>query len=208
MPDLLSIAIGGGTIVSGTAAQPLVGPQSVGYRLTTDALIYGGDTSTLTDALVAEGRLRLGNTAVPQSELERLQSALHSATESIADAIDRVTVGNALLPLIAVGGGSLLIPHDIAGVSHVLHPENGDIANAIGAAIAWVSGHWEGVVAHGDEFNQAVTKGRAIACRRAVEAGADPQLVEVVDQTETPLSYLSSPTVQLVIKAAGPLRHL
>jgi acyl transferase domain-containing protein len=90
----------------------------------------------------------------------------------------------------------------------VLHPENGDIANAIGAAIAWVSGHWEGVVAHGDEFNEAVANGRAIACRRAIEAGADPQLVEVVDQTETPLSYLSSPMVRLVIKAAGPLSNL
>ena len=208
MPDLLSIAIGGGTIVAGTAAQPLVGPLSVGYRLNTDALIYGGVTPTLTDALVAEGRLQLGNHAVPQLELERLQSALRSATESIADAIDRITLGNALLPLIAVGGGSLLIPHDIAGVSHVLHPQNGDIANAIGAAIAWVSGHWEGVVTHGDEFNQAVTNGRAIACRRAIEAGADPQLVEVVDQIETPLSYLSSPTVRLVIKAAGPLSQL
>jgi acyl transferase domain-containing protein len=90
----------------------------------------------------------------------------------------------------------------------VLHPENGDIANAIGAAIAWVSGHWEGVVAHGDEFHEAVANGRAIACRRAIEAGADPQLVEVVDQTETPLSYLSTPTVRLVIKAAGPLSNL
>ncbi len=208
MPDLLSIAIGGGTIVSGTAAQPLVGPLSVGYRLNTDALIYGGATPTLTDALVAEGRLQLGSHAVPQGEKEKLKSALHSATESIADAIDRITLGNALLPLIAVGGGSLLIPHDIAGVSHVLHPENGDIANAIGAAIAWVSGHWEGVVAHGDEFNDAVTNGRAIACRRAIEAGADPQLVEVVDQIETPLSYLSSPMVRLVIKAAGPLSQL
>lgn len=54
----------------------------------------------------------------------------------------------------------------------------------------------------------AVTNGRAIACRRAIEAGADPQIVEVVDQTETPLSYLSSPTVRIIIKAAGPLGQL
>jgi N-methylhydantoinase A/oxoprolinase/acetone carboxylase beta subunit len=122
MPDLLSIAIGGGTIVSGTATQPVVGPLSVGYRLNTDALIYGGVTPTLTDALVAEGRLQLGSHAVPQDEKEKLKSALHSATESIADAIDRVTVGNALLPLIAVAWRSA------SGWSHVL---SRDTTNAL-----------------------------------------------------------------------------
>jgi hypothetical protein len=40
MPDLFSLALGGGSIVS---PDPLaVGPHSVGYRLTEAALVFGG----------------------------------------------------------------------------------------------------------------------------------------------------------------------
>ena len=208
MPDLLSVAIGGGTIISGTAEQPIVGPKSVGYRLTSDALVYGGSTPTLSDALVVEGRFELGTHTVQASELARLKSALRNVSEFITDAIDQVTLGNTHLPLVAVGGAASLLPDDIKGVSQVIYPEHGDIANAIGAAIAWASGHWEGVVPYGDGFNAAVTNGKAVACQRAVQAGADPQQVEVVEQIETPLSYLTTPTVRLIIKAAGPLCHI
>ncbi|MFM2436619.1 MAG: hypothetical protein RL353_609 [Actinomycetota bacterium] len=208
MPDLLSVAIGGGTIISGTAEQPIVGPKSVGYRLTSDALVYGGSTPTLSDALVVEGRFELGTHNVQASELTRLKSALRNVNEFIADSIDQVTLGNTHLPLVAVGGAASLIPDDIKGVSQVIYPENGDVANAIGAAIAWVSGHWQGVVQIDDGFNTAVSNGRTMACNRAIEAGADPQQVEVIEQIETPLSYLVTPTVRLIIKAAGPLNHL
>src|SRR5947207_13469509 len=51
MPDLLSLGLGGGTLVSD---DPLtVGPVSVGYRLTERALVFGGDTLTATDIAVA-----------------------------------------------------------------------------------------------------------------------------------------------------------
>ena len=42
MPDLLSIGLGGGSLV---ARDPLaVGPHSLGYRLTREALVFGGNT--------------------------------------------------------------------------------------------------------------------------------------------------------------------
>ena len=52
MPDLISIGLGGGTIVrtstnGDTAVR--VGPDSVGYDVVTRALAVGGDTTTLTD---------------------------------------------------------------------------------------------------------------------------------------------------------------
>src|SRR5579862_998707 len=53
MPDLYSIGLGGGSIVR---EQPLrVGPESVGYRLTEAALVFGGATVTATDAAVKAG---------------------------------------------------------------------------------------------------------------------------------------------------------
>src|SRR5260221_9731046 len=57
MPDLLSIGLGGGSIV--TEAPLSVGPQSVGYRLTAEALVFGGKTLTATDAAGAAGIINI-----------------------------------------------------------------------------------------------------------------------------------------------------
>ncbi len=69
MPDLLSIGLGGGSIVS--EAPLRVGPESVGYRLTEEALVFGGATLTATDAAVAAGIVEIGDkgkaAAVPRA---------------------------------------------------------------------------------------------------------------------------------------------
>src|SRR3954454_8426046 len=59
MPDLLSIGLGGGSIVTETPFS--VGPQSVGYRLTEEALVFGGKILTATDAAVAAGIVEIGD---------------------------------------------------------------------------------------------------------------------------------------------------
>ena len=61
------------------------------------------------------------------------------------DAIDRVKTSATPMPIILVGGGSVVIPQDLAGASEVLRPDNYDVANAIGAAIAQCSGEIERV---------------------------------------------------------------
>ncbi|MFZ2003794.1 MAG: hydantoinase/oxoprolinase family protein, partial [Stellaceae bacterium] len=63
MPDLYSIGLGGGSIVrQGTDGEPLsVGPESVGYRLTQEALVFGGMTATATDAAVKAGMVQIGD---------------------------------------------------------------------------------------------------------------------------------------------------
>ncbi len=66
--------------------------------------------------------------------------------EQIADAVDRMKVGRGDIPMIVVGGGSVLVADSVPGVSKVLRPDHFDVANAIGAAIAQVSGRWDEVV--------------------------------------------------------------
>ncbi len=44
------------------------------------------------------------------------------------------------VPVILVGGGSIILPKEMNGVSEVIVPENYDAANAIGAALGEVSG--------------------------------------------------------------------
>ena len=63
MPDIVSIAIGGGTIVRPGA----VGPDSVAWRIQREALAFGGSTPTLTDAALMAGRARDIGSHVPAS---------------------------------------------------------------------------------------------------------------------------------------------
>jgi len=59
MPDTLSIPLGGGSLVQ---PEPLrIGPESTGFRLSTDALVFGGRTLTATDVAVAAGQARVGD---------------------------------------------------------------------------------------------------------------------------------------------------
>ena len=61
MPDVYSFGLGGGSLVQ---PDPLtIGPQSVGYRLTEQALVFGGDTLTTTDIAVAAGVAEIGDRA-------------------------------------------------------------------------------------------------------------------------------------------------
>ena len=59
MPDMVSIPLGGGTIVEPEAMR--IGPESVGYRLPVEALVFGGRTLTATDLAVADGRAEVGD---------------------------------------------------------------------------------------------------------------------------------------------------
>jgi N-methylhydantoinase A/oxoprolinase/acetone carboxylase beta subunit len=112
-------------------------------------------------------------------------------------------------PLIVVGGGSVLVPERLAGVSEVIRPQHHDVANAIGAAIAAVSGQIDRIYHLGaggrlDAVDQAKNEARD----EAIRAGADSKTVEIVDLEEVPLAYLTTPAVRIRAKAAGPLSWL
>ena len=146
MPDLLSLGLGGGTIVStaGISTAPgslTLGPASVGYRLTEQALVFGGDVLTVTDVAVAAGLIDLGDRArVAALPAALVNEALARIRAMIEEGVDRMKTDAGETPLIAVGGGSFLVPARLAGVSEVLNVPHQAVANAVGAAIAQVSG--------------------------------------------------------------------
>ncbi|MGD0244117.1 MAG: hydantoinase/oxoprolinase family protein [Streptosporangiaceae bacterium] len=214
MPDLVTIALGGGTVITRTATSGegggvQLGPRSVGYRLTQEALVFGGQTATLTDAAVVAGRATIG----PGEYAERahahaplLAEALSRADMMLADAIDRVKTSRDDRPLIVVGGGSVLVPSRIPGVSEIIRPEHFDAANAVGAAIASVSGQVDRIFHYGEEGRQAILEEAQDEAReRAVAAGADPGAVQIIEVEEIPLAYLTTPAARVRVKAAGTL---
>jgi N-methylhydantoinase A/oxoprolinase/acetone carboxylase beta subunit len=209
MPDIVSIGVGGGSIVTypdgtGGGAAVKVGPQSVGAALPQHALVFGGTTTTLTDAAVRAGRVAIGDTP-PPDDLDA-QRILDAVGALLAGAVDRARTALADVPLVAVGGGSFLVPDAMPGISEVLRPDHHDVANAVGAAIAQVSGQIEEVVRMDGDRAKTLEEARERAVRRAVEAGADGDRVEIVEQDEVPLAYVTEPIVRLRIKAVGPLR--
>jgi N-methylhydantoinase A/oxoprolinase/acetone carboxylase beta subunit len=211
MPDLVTIALGGGTVISGDPGDVRIGPRSVGYLIQQEALVFGGTTPTLTDSAVAAGRADLGGAvdggASWTGRYRRLLTeALARADVMLAEAIDRVKTSKEERPLIAVGGGSILVPDRIPGVSEIIRPEHFDAANAVGAAIASVSGQVDRIFHLGPDGRQAVLdEARDEARERAVAAGADPGTVQIIEVEEIPLAYLTSPAVRIRVKAAGTL---
>lgn len=209
MPDLVTVAVGGGTKVGGSPSSVRLGPESVGYRIEQEALVFGGATLTLSDAAVLVGRAALGDRTPAPSYHSLAVAALAEADSVLADAVDRVKTSRGDYPLVLVGGGSLLLSEEIPGVSEIQRPAHFDVANAIGAAIASVSGQVDRVVDLGQTTrDQAIRRAGEEAMDQAVLAGADPAAVEVVEVEEIPLAYVTTPTERLRVKAVGPLEGL
>jgi N-methylhydantoinase A/oxoprolinase/acetone carboxylase beta subunit len=109
MPDLLSLGLGGGSLIrtvtatgaavagSGVTAGDLavgdvtVGPLSVGWQLTERALVFGGQELTATDVAVAAGLIDLGARArVAGLPTSLAAAALARAHAMIEEGVDRM----------------------------------------------------------------------------------------------------------------------
>ena len=205
IPDVESIALGGGSIVTNNPWR--IGPESVGYRLTDAALAFGGDTLTATDLAVASGLAAIGDPAlVWRLDPQLVNRGVAEIREWVETLIDRMKLNAGEAPVVLVGGGSILLGDTLAGASRVLRPEHAGVANAIGAAIAQVSGQVERVYSlDGGSREEAIADCTAAAIARATAAGADPATVEVVDVEEVPLTYVPSNATRVSVKAVGDI---
>jgi len=206
MPDVVSVGIGGGSHVSGDHA-PRVGPDNVDYHLSERALVYGGDQLTATDLAVAAGLADIGERhRVAHLDPTFVRAALDQVALTLAELVDRMRISIDPVPVVAVGGGSILVPDHLAGASSVTRPEHFAVANAIGAAIADVGGEVDRVysVSPGRR-DRVLDSARQEAVDRAVAAGARPGSVRVVDLEEVPLAYLPGYATRVRVKAIGQL---
>jgi N-methylhydantoinase A/oxoprolinase/acetone carboxylase beta subunit len=208
MPDLISIGLGGGTIVRGAGKSVKVGPDSVGYRVVTDALVSGGNTLTLSDISVNAGRLSgFGDPSKVDGVDDRTVAAvLRWVDDQFQIMCERMKASRISLPLIAVGGGSHLIPDKVIGASEVIRPNHHAVANAFGAAIAEASGTVDRVYRYEPRGREAcIEEAKMLAIEAAVRSGADPAKLRITSVIEVPLSYLPGKASRVQVKAAGPL---
>ncbi|QDO89524.1 hydantoinase/oxoprolinase family protein [Ornithinimicrobium ciconiae] len=205
MPDVLSIGIGGGSHVASDTA--VVGPESVGYQLTSQARVFGGSQLTATDLAVAAGRADIGDRSlVADVDPALVDRALSGLARRIAEAVDRMRTSAEPIPVVAVGGGSILLPDEIPIFGAIHRPENYAVANAIGASIAQVGGEIDKVFAVEPSRRDAILdEARQEAVDKAIAAGASPSSVQIVDFDEVPIPYLPGNATRIRVKAVGDL---
>ena len=208
MPDLLAIGLGGGSLVEDDGKK--VGPRSVGHRLVQDGLVFGGDTLTATDIVVAGGNAAIGDSAhVADLDANVIAMATRRITEMLNLGIEKMKPSSDPLPVVLVGGGAVLVTEKLTAASEMLHPEHAGVANAIGAAIAQIGGETERLVSYDktlrQESIQAVT---AEATEIALTAGAERSTIRVADVEETAMSYMAGNTTRLRVKVVGEIAGL
>ncbi|MFK7843192.1 MAG: hydantoinase/oxoprolinase N-terminal domain-containing protein [Sphingorhabdus sp.] len=207
MPDILAVGLGGGSKVRQEENSLTIGPDSVGYTLQKDALIFGGDVLTASDIAVASGQADFGD----KKNLTDLDDRLVADTVAkihaiLEDRVDRMKTSNSDVPVILVGGGAILINQPLQGVSEIIRPEHADVANAIGAAFGQVSGEIDQIYNIEDGARErTLDEARSLATERAIKAGADANSVEIINIETVPLQYLTGGATRVVCRAVGDL---
>ena len=207
MPDVVSIGLGGGSIVHSDGGKISVGPDSVGYLITEQALVFGGKTITATDIAVRLGMADIGDKSlVAHMDEGFAHKALGVMTAMIEENIDKMKISSDDVDVVMVGGGSIIAANRIAGARQVIRPENFGIANAIGSAISKVSGTYEKLVSL-DEIprDKAIEIAKQEAIELAVTSGAVRDTVRIIDLEDVPLAYYAGNTSRIKAKAAGDL---
>jgi len=206
MPETLSIGLGGGSKVTWDETDNVqVGPLSVGHLLTSESQCFGGSVLTATDIAVASG---IGHQVKGHSvKLNDLDEALvklarRNIRKQIENGIDIMKTSDLPVILLLVGGGSLILLDQLKNVAHCLQPEFSDVANAVGAAIAKISGDIDTIIVPGQTTHEEIKRRISQqAIDIAIQNRAQRDTVEVMEVDLIPLQYTTNGAVRAVAKA-------
>ena len=189
-PDVKSIGLGGGSVVRENHDNTTVGPDSVGYKIQTEALVFGGEVPTTTDYTIAgDNDIDIGDRSkvqhLSQSGISSFKAVVKTMLEKV---VDTMKTSPEDLPVLLVGGGAIIAPDELVGASRVIKPEYSGVANAIGAAIARVSAVIDTV-----KFTESKSVANQVdeiskeAIQKAVKSGAAEDSVKIVEVETLPL---------------------
>eukprot|EP01022_Parablepharisma_sp_SALTPOND_P017200 TRINITY_DN2695_c2_g1_i1.p1 TRINITY_DN2695_c2_g1~~TRINITY_DN2695_c2_g1_i1.p1 ORF type:complete len:1002 (+),score=85.78 TRINITY_DN2695_c2_g1_i1:55-3060(+) len=220
MPDTHSIALGGGSIVDFSDAKKVkIGPVSVGYRLAKEGISFGGKVLTTTDIALNKGFANIAGTDPTKVKVtpEEIVEFYKEVKVMIEKGIDMMKTSKEDIPMILVGGGSIIIPPTATfeGISEVIRPKNYNVANAIGAALAQISAEVHEIIdCKGDAAvvteetirevrAKGIEKVKKAATEKAVKNGAVLTSIELTVD-EVGLAYVEN-QVRIKVRAVGNL---
>ncbi|RFU74566.1 hydantoinase [Trichoderma arundinaceum] len=208
MPEVVSIGLGGGSLVQlGENGKVSVGPVSVGHRLQDEAICFGGKTLTATDIVIAKG---IHDDSLPEWKGDISPDVLTSATRQIALKMERcietMKTSDADVVLLLVGGGSIIQNSKLKNVKKCLRPPFYKVANAVGAAIAKVSGEVDRIIIpNGRSHEEIIDEIKSESLALAQRNGARPGHIEVTEIDLIPVQYVTNNAVRAIAKAVGEL---
>ena len=207
MPDLVSIGLGGGSLIQSYNNNITVGPESVGFKLTTESLIFGGKILTASDIAISHGLANFGDrNKISHLDKNTVVKAIKLIKGMIEEGIDRVKLNKDPVPVILVGGGNIFVEDNLEGAQEVIVPEYSDVANAIGASLAQAGGEIDKIYSYSDIGREkSIELAKTDAIQRARQAGAKEETISIIELEEIPLTYLPSGAVRLHVKAVGDL---
>ncbi len=178
----------------------------MGYEITRRARVFGGATLTATDIAVAAGYADVGErTRVSDLDAGLVQRALAVIEAKLSAAVERARTSPEAVPVIAVGGGSILMPARLAGLS-VTRPRHFEAANAVGAAIAQTSGEVDRIYSLDAMTREAaLADAEGEARRKAAAAGAREDTIVVTEREDVPLAYLRGNATRVRVKVIGEM---
>jgi len=108
--------------------------------------------------------------------------------------------------VIAVGGGSILMPDRIGDLG-VIRPENFAVANAVGAAIAQISGEVDRIFSLEKGLTREICLKQAEdeARQKAIRSGANAATIETIEREDVPLAYLPGNATRIHVKVVGEM---
>ena len=211
MPDVSSVGLGGGSIVKTTSGGVVmsIGPESVGSRLTTEALCFGGSILTATDIAVAAGLAPgVGTTPVTLDPLT-ISSGRALLASKFEDIINSVKTQAGSLPIALVGGGTIICPGELDGGTNVVKSPFVSVANAVGAATAKISASVDKIY-NTDNAASRVERDRLdeitkeAATEKCVRQGARLETVHIVERSVSEMAYISG-KLRVTVRVVGEI---
>ncbi|KAI5296216.1 hypothetical protein KEM52_005086 [Ascosphaera acerosa] len=209
IPEVRSVGLGGGSRVhvDEITGAVSIGPDSVGYRLAEAARVFGGDTLTATDIVVASGKASIGS---PQRVAHTSQDTIAMARARIkrifTAAVDDMKISDLPVTLLLVGGGSIVYMDEVHCVARCIIPPHHDSANAVGAAMAKVCGEVDVIeIMEGRDEHAVLDSVKAAAIELAASKGAVRDDIQIVEINKIPLQYTANKAMRLIVKAVGRL---
>ncbi|KAL4235016.1 hypothetical protein ACF0H5_006654 [Mactra antiquata] len=188
MPDVVSIGLGGGSYV--TECEPAgaikVGPRSAGYCIEKEAYVFAEPEHikdrrlTATDIAVASGIADVGlKSNVKQLDIKLVTAAMDQIFSMMGECVDKMRFASKSIPLILVGGGSILVDRNrkFDGIGDLILPKDYDVANAVGAALSQISGYVDHVVDLGAYLNTSEMEHAVKDAMEAVDKEAEREQV-------------------------------
>jgi N-methylhydantoinase A/oxoprolinase/acetone carboxylase beta subunit len=202
MPDVLSIALGGGSHVVHQDGQWSVGPLSCGRRIQQESCAFGGSLLTLTDVALV-----LHHLSIPETHLERIALSKNECQQVMQGVLLRLSnlferIGGAdecHLPIVIIGGGAALLPQN----KHLyIRPDHAHVANAYGAVLAEIAATVDTVVSLKNR-DQTLESLQEQAKKIAIQKGADSNSIQIVDQQIIPYHYVPNQMARIIVTASG-----